>query len=523
MTTPATTTPATVHVYEALVELKRRRDAAKVSTTSSTPTATPTGDVVVITDPVAYVEAALRRLVSELAGTTTGGRNAAAHECARSVGRMVGAGLPLDPTPAVEALLDACRTNGLVGDDGEASAMASIRSGYSWGHEHPMAWTQGQSAPAATPFDVPGVTTTAPATATPSRTVQLTPASSIKVRPIHWLWDERVALGTLVLLGGREGIGKSTIAYTLAADLTRGRLKGRHHGVARAVIVAATEDSWEHTIVPRLMAADADLDLIYRVDVVTSEGVDTTVSLPRDIPSLVDSVRSVSAALILLDPLMSRLDASLDTHKDAEVRLALEPLVKVADTTGAAVLGLIHVNKSSSSDPLTMLMGSRAFAAVARGVLFVMVDPDDEQRRLLGQPKNNLGRTDLPTIAFAIESAVVADTDEGQVFTGRIIWLGDSDRTIADALAATAGTQEERGATSEAAEWLRDYLTISGGEAPSKDIKAAGRAAGHSDRALQRARLSLRAEVTYFGYPKTSAWCLPVGIADQSRQNPGET
>ena len=81
-------------------------------------------------------------------------------------------------------------------------------------------------------------------------------------------------------------------------------------------------------------------------------------------------MREVGAALILLDPLMSRLDAKLDTHKDAEVRLALEPLVSIANSTGAAILGLIHLNKSLSTDPLTMLMGSRAFAAVARAVLF---------------------------------------------------------------------------------------------------------------------------------------------------------
>jgi len=63
--------------------------------------------------------------------------------------------------------------------------------------------------------------------------------------------------------------------------------------------------------------------------------------------------------------------------------------------SGAAVVGLIHVNKSVSTDALNTIMASRAFAAVARWVLFVMIDPDDESTRLLGLPKNNLGRTDL--------------------------------------------------------------------------------------------------------------------------------
>ena len=210
------------------------------------------------------------------------------------------------------------------------------------------------------------------------RTIKLTPASSITVRPVRWLEEDRLPLGTLGLLGGREGIGKTIYASTLAASITRGTLSGVYHGTPRAVIVAATEDSWEHTIVPRLMAAGANLDLVYRVDVETAEGTDTMLSLPCDLVALERAVRDVQAAMVLLDPLLSRLDADLDTHKDAEVRMALEPLVKLADAVDVYVLGIIHVNKGSSTDPLTLLMGSRAFAAVARSVLFVLTDPEDE-------------------------------------------------------------------------------------------------------------------------------------------------
>ena len=49
------------------------------------------------------------------------------------------------------------------------------------------------------------------------------------------------------MLGGREGVGKTICAYTLAASLTCGRLRGAFTGEPRAVIVSATEDSWEHT------------------------------------------------------------------------------------------------------------------------------------------------------------------------------------------------------------------------------------------------------------------------------------
>ncbi len=349
------------------------------------------------------------------------------------------------------------------------------------------------------------------------RTVTLTPASAIRVRPVHWLWHQRIALGTLALLGGREGIGKSTVAYTLAADVTRGRMPGRHCGSPKAVIVAATEDSWEHTIVPRLMGADADLERVFRVDVATADGVDTALSLPRDLRALERIVGQVDAALILLDPLMSRLDAALDTHKDSEVRQALEPLVSVADRTGAAILGLIHVSKAHSTDPLTVLMGSRAFAAVARAVLFVLTDPDEESVRLLGQPKNNLGAVDLPTMTFRIESAKVADTPDGEVWTGKVTWLDDRKGSIRDALEASNDTAEVRGATSEAADWLRDHLLSQGGTDDSADVKAAAAKAGHSPSAVKRALNKIGGISESYGFPRRSRWSLP------SRLTPGES
>ncbi|MFE6845052.1 AAA family ATPase [Streptomyces sp. NPDC057686] len=359
------------------------------------------------------------------------------------------------------------------------------------------------------------------------RRITLKPATDITIRPVHWLWSDRIPLGALTLIAGREGIGKSTCAYQLTADITRGRLRGRYEGEPRAVIVAATEDSWEHTIVPRLIAADADLSLVYQVNVTTTEGTGGTLTLPSDISALGHVIEEVGAAALLLDPLMSRLHSSLDTHKDSQVRQALEPITALADKHRIAVLGLIHVNKSTGSDPLTRIMGSRAFAAVARATVFIMTDPEDDNVRLLGQPKNNLGRTDLPTLTFRINSAHVADTSEGPVFTGRLHWLGETTRSITEALADADGDSYARSATTEAGEWLTDHLTSRGGNDDSASIKEAGRKAGHSQDALKRARQRLRIESASAGFPRRTYWSLPgtQGTAGhaQSEQIPGET
>jgi hypothetical protein len=359
--------------------------------------------------------------------------------------------------------------------------------------------------------------------------MKLTPASSIQVRPVRWLWEGRLPLGSLALVGGREGIGKSTASYQLVADITRGRLSGAFYGKPKSVIVAATEDSWAHTIVPRLMAADADLDRVFRVDVETDEGEPELLSLPRDIADVGWRAAEVDAVLILLDPLLSRVSSKLDTHKDADVRRALEPLIAMAERAQVVILGIIHVNKSGSVDALSLIMASVAFTAVARAVLFVIRDPDNDRVRLLGQPKNNLGRHDLPTLTFTIEEATVAETDEGPVKTGRLVWGPDTDRDIRDALTMAAESARDRSSTDEAVEWLRAYLLEHSGGDHHKSIAKAAAQEGFSRHVLRRAGQKLNVEKREHGFPKQSFWSLPgfVVVAPSSSAssgaNPGET
>jgi hypothetical protein len=340
------------------------------------------------------------------------------------------------------------------------------------------------------------------------RSVRLTPASAFPMRPVRWLWEGRIAIGTLSLLAGPMGFGKSTVGYTLGGAVTQGRLPGAFQGTAKSVLVAATEDSWSHTIVPRLVAAGADLDRVFRVDVSTAEGFPAELSLPVDVVDLVDQARDVDAGLLLLDPLLSRLSATLDTHKDAEVRRALEPLVAATEAADLSTVGIIHLNKGTSNDLLGRIMGSTAFGAVARAALFVVRHPDEDGVRLLGEPKNNLGTDDLPTLAFRIEGAHVADTDEGPVYTGRLVWLGESEMTVQEAM-DEAVRGPERTAVADAADWLASHLALQGGGQESGPAKVAARKAGHSDRTLKRALKKAGVIVEPAGFPRRTYWLLP--------------
>ena len=348
-----------------------------------------------------------------------------------------------------------------------------------------------------------------------TRRVILTPASKIKPQPVKWLWADRLALGTLALLAGREGGGKTSVAIDTTARLTRGTLPGEFFGQPRDVLIGTTEDDWAFTIVPRLIAAGADLDRVHRIEVETADR-HTALMLPRDLRGLRDAAKSVSAVLFIMDPLMSRL-GSLDTHRDSEVRQALEPLVDTAASVGMSVWGLIHHNKTATSDPLQAVMGSRAFTAVARSVHTVLLDPDDEARRIFGSPKNNLGRSDLPSMVFRLVEVEIP-TDEGPAKTSRIDWTGESAGSITETMQRATDSPEDRTKSDEAADWLLNHLEANGGTDDSASVKEAAKNAKHSLSALQRARGQLGVETTSEGFPRRTFWSLP-GTQSSSRSN----
>lgn len=278
------------------------------------------------------------------------------------------------------------------------------------------------------------------------RTAILTSAADIKMKRSRWVWRDRIALGTLALVAGQPGLGKSTLVYELVAMLTNGTLHGEFEGTPKDAIICATEDSWEYTIVPRLVAANADRSRVFRVDIENKDDVMEGLNLMTDQALLEEIVKQKDIGLLVLDPLMSRMGEK-DTHKDADVRKALEPMCAIADKCQFAIIGLMHHNKSGSTDPLRSVMGSTAFGAVARSVHTVISAPEDEDyegppRRMLGTIKNNLGQIsgtghgDLKTWMFYIESVTLAteDDDPKPLTIGRLRWAGDADFTIMDGM-----------------------------------------------------------------------------------------
>ncbi len=332
------------------------------------------------------------------------------------------------------------------------------------------------------------------------RNLRLVKASTVVPQETRWALAGLIPMRSMTLFAAREGVGKTMVACDWLARITRGELPGALSGDPQPVLIASSEDSLEATLRPRMAAAGADLDLTYFVQVHPwdDDKLDLGLNLAQDLEQLRAAAVATGARAMLVDPIGGALGSS-DTHKDAEVRRVLAPLVKVIDDLDMAAILIAHLNKGAKgTDALSRVTGSRAFTAIVRSVLQVAPDPDDETqlRQMVFQSKNNLG----PKIRSASIYETVSVEADG-IGTARVQWVGERDLpdNINDILDGASDTDED----SPRDIWtcVLDYLREAhGGEALSKDLQAAVQAMGFNWRTAQRVMKRHGMTVTRAGF-----------------------
>jgi putative DNA primase/helicase len=308
--------------------------------------------------------------------------------------------------------------------------------------------------------------------------------SNTKVLPISWLWHGWMARGKLHLLAGDKGTGKSTMLFSLAATISTG---GTWPDGIRApegdVLIWSSEDDWADTILPRCLAAGGDPDRIHHLEAVT----DPTTGTPRefdpatDIPMLHDALRQLpDTKMVIIDPIV--LAVAGDSHKNAETRRGLGPLVKFAERHRVALLGLTHFSKGTEkNDPVSRFTGSLAFAAQAR-LLWGAAKAADGVKRVLVRVASNIGPD-----GDGFEYTLSQDPVPGETFTAqRVVWGAKLEGRPGDLLASIAGGEANKKALDLAMEFFLGYLAD--GAKPSKDIQEAAIAHGITPATLRRAQ-----------------------------------
>ena len=350
----------------------------------------------------------------------------------------------------------------------------------------------------------------------PSAGVLLTPASAIPMIPIRWLWPGWLAQGKMHLLAGSPGQGKTTIAMAFAAAVSSGGAWPDGTPCARgSALVWTAEDDPGDTLNPRLAGMGADLSRVhYLQGTRTDDGKERAFDPAKDMPMLLAAVKAIGdVRLIVVDPIVTAVTG--DSHKNAEVRQGLQPLVTLADDLGAAVLGITHLAKASGGrDPTERVIGSIAFAAVARVVLLAskIEGEDGEDKRVLVRSKSNIGPDD-GGFQYHVEQVQVRDGLDASIVTWGETVSGTARELLAEAERDPDG---EGGAVASAAEFLRELLA--GGTMPAKQVKTDAIEAGYSWRTVRRAADELEVIREKGGYQGAWYWSLSAkGVQEKAK------
>jgi hypothetical protein len=330
------------------------------------------------------------------------------------------------------------------------------------------------------------------------RTLELTPASQIEMEPVEWLWLNHLARGKLTMLSGPSELGKSTIAIDCAARLSNGDMwpDGMPAPLGSSIILSS-EDAASDTIVPRLVAAGAELARVHLLKFTMTDGKLRTFSLQTDLEALGEKIRGIGdVALIIIDPVTAYL-GKIDGHQTSDVRGVMEPLQQFAERFRVACLLISHPQKAGATNVLNVVTGSAAFVHVPRTTFICIKDPDNEARTLLLAGKNNLGRK-AEGLGYFTESVFVGP--DKNILTSRIVW-DKAPVTISANEALEREAERKRGSTGlDAENLLRERVAAGGEGTPVKDIQEEAEALGISERTLNRARKRLGLKARKAGY-----------------------
>jgi archaellum biogenesis ATPase FlaH len=262
--------------------------------------------------------------------------------------------------------------------------------------------------------------------------------SDVKRRKISYLFEPYIALGSLSLILGNGGTGKSWLSLAIAAAVTNGQALPESDTVLPPsdVILQNTENDIETVISHRLDILGADCTKIHSIDV-TEEPLSLTDE------RIEAAIKQFDARLVILDPLQSHLSANISMNRAESIRPAFMRLAKVAERTNCAVVLVGHLNKSRGGIAQYRSLGSVDIVNSVPSVLYVGMTDAANGIRSFVHGKANL------TEQGVSQSFRLTKKDGFE-------WLGESDATIED---VTSGGSTERLSKLElASEFLREVL-----------------------------------------------------------------
>lgn len=311
--------------------------------------------------------------------------------------------------------------------------------------------------------------------------------------PIEWAWQHYIPTGALTILEGDPEAGKSTIACTLSALWTSGRMLPGDATEREPMNVGfvSGEDGAEETLSPRFRIAGGDGDRMFYY---TGMKLGGYLEFPRDLAPFIGWIEDFDLDVVWIDPLSAFTDSSIDSHNNVSVRRMLSPISKVAKMTHTSVVIIGHLVKQEGRKAIHAGQGSVAYAAAARSVLLAAEHPDEEEDGyVLASTKCNLSaREDRPTLGYTLDK-VGYEYSSGAI--GEMVKLGWTG--IVDLTANHVTKGEKKSKLTMAKEAIIEALELH--PLSGDDLWMAVKPTGVSKKTFERARTELVAEGRLLG------------------------
>lgn len=332
-------------------------------------------------------------------------------------------------------------------------------------------------------------------------------AADIKPVAIRWLWPGWLAKGKLHILAGAGGTGKTTLLISLIATITTGGRwpDGEICQERGNVLIWSSEDDPADTLVPRLIAAGADVSRVHIIQGrINAQGEADPFDPANDIGLLRETARELGGvSLLMLDPVVGAVKG--DMHKANDVRRGLQGVVDFAEDNLCAVVGISHFAKGGAgSSPADRVIGSQAFSALARTVL-VAAKEQDSDARVLARAKSNIG-TDEGGVSYTIEPCTI----DGGIETTHVAWGDLIEGSAREILGDVEGSDHDaRTDDDDPSEALRRILKD--GAMTGKQVKSLMTENGYSAKQTRTAREKLSIVTVREGFGKDirTLWSLP--------------
>jgi putative DNA primase/helicase len=291
-------------------------------------------------------------------------------------------------------------------------------------------------------------------------------AHGIQTRQVTWLWPGVVPVGMPTALEGNPGDGKTFVAVDICARLTRGLgfpLYGEqgHAGpVSGSVIYISSEGVPDRILVPRLIAAGADLERVEIIEGITDKrGEFEILDVNQHLPALALRMKSEpDIKLLVIDPLASHLSPKINMNSSLEMRQAMDCIARFAEDATCAVLVIMHLNKDDRKLAIHRAAGSGQIMAAVKSAWAVLKKPDDENdnRRYFSPVKSNLSPF-RRSLAFEIQGVPVHFDDGSEGEIGRVVWSLEPEELDVQA-AISPGSFELKSKIGAAVTFLRAEL-----------------------------------------------------------------